>query len=69
MIEEGVLTTYVDSLEQEIRRLCPQSEVLFKLLYEMKKKLAEAPSPLDKKPFLDLVNQFEEVLDVEVFWT
>ena len=68
MIEHDVLNL-LDNLEQEVSDLCPQSEVLFSFLFEMKKQLAIPFDAKQAEPLLKLLDQFEELLDTEVFWS
>lgn len=69
MDQKDFATNYLTSLEKEIRKLCPQSEILFFLLYEMKKMIKNPDFETDKTSFLELIYKFEDALDVEVFWS
>ncbi len=67
MQTKDLATSYLTSLEEEIQQNYPQSDVLFMFLSEMKQRL-DYSTPEERDAFLELVDQFEEILDVEVFW-
>lgn len=67
MQTKDLATSYLTSLEEEIKQNYPESDVLFMFLSEMKEKL-DCSTLEERDAFLELVDQFEEILDVEVFW-
>jgi len=60
---------YLMKLEQEITHLPKQSESIQLLMAQLKEKLEDPSSEQDQETLLSLVDQLEEIIDVELFWS